>query len=191
MTAAAMLGIDTCPMEGPGFGQPMLGQRGRGATGLGLGQKLVRIDDPRRELSRGPFGRNLHLAREVRAAVRAAGFHTPVVAAGGINTFAMAEGALQSGDCDFVASARQSLADPDWFLKLESGRGEEIRRCKFTNYCEGLDQSHRQVTCQLWDRDFALADPRAPLGSAPQRSSDGKRRLTAPPWDGSQPDVSA
>ena len=46
----------------------------------------------------------------VRAAVRAAGFETPVVGAGGIQSFELAESALACGDCDFVASARQSLA---------------------------------------------------------------------------------
>ena len=149
----------------------------------------VRIDDPRDELSRGPFGRNLHSASSVRAAVRAAGFGTPIVAAGGFNTFEMAERALASGACDFVASARQSLADPDWFSKIELGEGAQIRRCKFTNYCEGLDQMHRQVTCQLWDRDFAHADPLASSVAEPKRSSDGRRRLIAPPWVGRPGDL--
>ena len=27
-----------------------------------------------------------------------------------------------------------------------------MRRCTYTNYCEALDQSHKQVTCKLWDR---------------------------------------
>lgn len=143
----------------------------------------VRIDDPRSALSRGPFGRHLGPAAAVRAAVRAAGFQTPVVAAGGLSTFELAEKTLAEGAADFVASARQSLADPDWFLKVESGRGGEVRRCKFTNYCEGLDQSHRQVTCQLWDRDFAAPDPGHAAGTPPTRSSDGRRRLVAPPWN--------
>ena len=26
-----------------------------------------------------------------------------------------------------------------------------MRRCVFTNYCEGLDQVHKPVTCKLWD----------------------------------------
>jgi 2,4-dienoyl-CoA reductase-like NADH-dependent reductase (Old Yellow Enzyme family) len=126
-----------------------------------------------------PFGRNLPLARAVRAALRAAGLATPVVGVGGINSFELAEGALRAGDCDLIGAARQSLADPDWWRKLEQGRGAEVRRCKFTNYCEGLDQKHRQVTCQLWDRDLALPDP-GREGIA--RSHDGKRRLVAPPW---------
>ncbi len=141
----------------------------------------VRIDDARDPGSRGPFGRNLHLARAVRERVRAAGFDTPVVGAGGINSFELAEHALQGGDCDFVAAARQSLADPDWWRKLEEGRGHEIRRCEFTNYCEGLDQQHKQVTCKLWDRALEAPMPWASAGGAPlPLSSDGKRRLIAP-----------
>ena len=113
----------------------------------------------------GPFGRHLPAAAAVRRALRAAGLETPVVAAGGITTFALAEEALGRGDADFVASARQTLADPDWFLKMRAGRGEEIRRCQLTNYCEALDQRHKPVTCQLWDH---------PEGEP--------RRLVAPPW---------
>jgi 2,4-dienoyl-CoA reductase-like NADH-dependent reductase (Old Yellow Enzyme family) len=123
---------------------------------------------------RGPFGRNLGLAAAIRAAVRAAGLATPVVAAGGIADFGQAEDALARGDCDLVASARQSLADPDWWLKVEAGQGAEVRRCEFTNYCEALDQGHQQVTCKLWDREA--------LGPDVPMASDGKRRLIAPRW---------
>ncbi len=120
----------------------------------------------------GPFGRNLGLARQVREAVRAAGFSTPVVAAGGLNDFEICEGALASGAADIVASARQSLADPDWWRKMREGRGAEVRRCKMTNYCEALDNRHKEVTCQLWDR--------LDLERAEHLSRDGRRRLEAP-----------
>jgi 2,4-dienoyl-CoA reductase-like NADH-dependent reductase (Old Yellow Enzyme family) len=123
--------------------------------------------------ARGPFGRNVEATARIRRAVRAAGFDTPVVATGGISTFDQAEAILACGDADIVGAARQSLADPDWYLKIRQGRGGEVRRCTFTNYCEGLDQMHKQVTCKLWDR-VALDEP----GVA--RSSDGKRRLIAP-----------
>jgi 2,4-dienoyl-CoA reductase-like NADH-dependent reductase (Old Yellow Enzyme family) len=123
----------------------------------------------------GPFGRNLPLAAAVRAAVRAAGRATPIVGAGGICDFHQAEAALARGDCDLVASARQSLADPDWWLKMRLGQGAAIRRCEFTNYCEALDQQHEQVTCKLWDRQ-ALDEPDVRL------TADGKRRLLAPRW---------
>ena len=126
----------------------------------------------------GPFGRNVPLAAEIRRAVRGAGLETPIVTAGGIATFEQAEAVLARGDADIVATARQALADPDFFEKLRRGRGDEIRRCLFTNYCEALDQRHKEVTCQRWDRDLAPGeDPRAI-----PRSADGKRRLLAPPW---------
>jgi 2,4-dienoyl-CoA reductase-like NADH-dependent reductase (Old Yellow Enzyme family) len=123
----------------------------------------------------GPFGRNVPLAAAIRAAVRGAGLATPIVTAGGICEFAQAEAILAAGEADLVASARQSLADPDWFLKIREGRGGEIRRCEFTNYCEALDQQHKQVTCKLWDRD-ELDAPDVTL------AGDGKRRLIAPRW---------
>ncbi len=125
--------------------------------------------------SKGPFSRNTNLAATIRAAVRSAGLETPIVAAGGICEFSQAEAVLQNGEADFVASARQSLADPDWFVKMRQGRGSEIRRCEFTNYCEALDQQHKQVTCKLWDRE-ALDAPDVTL------ATDGKRRLIAPKW---------
>jgi 2,4-dienoyl-CoA reductase-like NADH-dependent reductase (Old Yellow Enzyme family) len=126
--------------------------------------------------ARGPFGRNVSLAATIRGAVRAAGHETPVVTSGGISTFDQAEAILARGDADAVAAARQTLADPDWFRKIRLGRGAEVRRCEFTNYCEGLDQRHKQVTCKLWDRAWQPDEPGLRL------ASDGKRRLTAPPW---------
>jgi 2,4-dienoyl-CoA reductase-like NADH-dependent reductase (Old Yellow Enzyme family) len=122
---------------------------------------------------RGPFARNVSLAAQIRSSVRAAGFATPVVTAGGICDFSQAEAVLEHGEADFVASARQTLADPDWFAKIRTGDGSSIRRCEFTNYCEALDQQHKQVTCKLWDRD-QLDAPDVTL------ASDGKRRLVAP-----------
>jgi 2,4-dienoyl-CoA reductase-like NADH-dependent reductase (Old Yellow Enzyme family) len=124
--------------------------------------------------ARGPFGRNVPLAAAVRRAIRAAGWETPVVASGGIATFEQAEGILARGEADAVAAARQTLADPDWFRKVRLGLGHLVRRCQFTNYCEGLDQHHKEVTCKLWDREVT---PGVPL------SSDGKRRLVAPAWE--------
>jgi 2,4-dienoyl-CoA reductase-like NADH-dependent reductase (Old Yellow Enzyme family) len=124
----------------------------------------------------GPFGRNVEPTARIRRAVRSAGFATPVIVTGGLHGFRQAEDILQRGDADLVGAARQSLADPDWFLKIRLGRGHEVRTCKFTNYCEGLDQKHKQVTCQLWDRlQLDSADSK--------RSRDGNRRLTAPLWN--------
>ncbi len=124
----------------------------------------------------GPWGRNVSATAQIKRALVDAGFTTPVVACGGISSFWQAEQILAQGQADIVASARQSLADPDWFLKVLHGRGGEVRRCFFTNYCEGLDQSHEVVTCQRWDRAKGLPDDATAL-----RTSDG-RRMVAPAW---------
>lgn len=122
----------------------------------------------------GPFGRNIEPTSCIRKAVRLAGYATPVVVIGGIHSFEQAEEILKCGDADIVGAARQSLADPDWFRKILLGRGKEVRTCAYTNYCEGLDQKHKQVTCQLWDRENKE--------QAASLSIDGKRRLIAPDW---------
>ncbi len=124
---------------------------------------------------RGPFGRSVPLVAEIKHAVNAAGFMTPIVATGGITTFEQAEQILQNGDADIIGMARQALADPDWFLKVKLGRGDEVRRCTYTNYCEALDQAHRQVTCKLWDRKD-LDEPGISM------AADGRRRLLPPDW---------
>jgi 2,4-dienoyl-CoA reductase-like NADH-dependent reductase (Old Yellow Enzyme family) len=125
---------------------------------------------------RGPFGRSAPLFAAIRAELRARGHQTPVVGAGGIGTFADAEAILQRGEADVIGAARATLADPDWFLKTRLGLGHLVRRCQYTNYCEGLDQQHKQVTCKLWDRK-ELDAPDVKLDAT------GRRRLTAPRWD--------
>ena len=121
----------------------------------------------------GPFGRNVEPASRVRAAIRKGGLETPVVVTGGIHGFHQAEALLDSGRADVIGMARQSLADPDWFRKVRAGQGRSVRVCEYTNYCEGLDRKHKQVTCQLWDRT-GLDEPGI------SRSRDNKRRLVAP-----------
>jgi len=124
---------------------------------------------------RGPFGRTVPLVAVIKQRVNGAGFRTPIVATGGIGTFEQAEEILKLGLADIVGMARQALADPDWFVKVKLGRGNEVRRCTYTNYCEALDQAHRPVTCKLWDR-VDLNEP----GIA--TVDDGRRRLEPPGW---------
>jgi 2,4-dienoyl-CoA reductase-like NADH-dependent reductase (Old Yellow Enzyme family) len=123
--------------------------------------------------AKGPFGRNVGAATRIRAKIRGAGLQTPIVLAGGIHHFDQAEQALENGAADIIGFARQALADPDWFVKVREGRGNSVRLCLYTNYCEALDQRHREVTCELWDRS-GLDEPGVML------SADGKRRLTPP-----------
>ena len=125
---------------------------------------------------RGPFGRNRHATKAIRDAIRGASLITPIVCTGGIHNFEMAEAMLVDGACDIIGTARQSLADPDWARKTQLGLGGSVRVCEYTNYCEGLDQKHKPVTCKLWDH-VGLDDTRT------KRTSDGKRRATAPAWE--------
>ena len=104
--------------------------------------------------ARGPFGRNVAPTAAIRRAIRDAGLPTPVVCTGGIHDFAMAERVDCGRQCDMVGAARQSLADPDWFRKIELGLGDTVRTCEYTNYCEGLDQKHKPVTCKLSGQGF-------------------------------------
>ena len=128
---------------------------------------------------RGPFGRSVPLVKQIKEAVNAAGWQTPIIATGGITTFEQAEAILRDKQADIIGMARQALADPDWAIKVVAGRGDEVRRCTYTNYCEALDQAHRQVTCKLWDRKD-LDEPGVTL------ASDGRRRLLPPTWKASR-----
>ena len=123
----------------------------------------------------GPFGRSVPLVAAIRNAVKDAGYVPPVVATGGISTFDHAEEILRLGQADIVGMARQALADPDWFLKVKLGRGDAVRRCTYTNYCEALDQAHRPVTCKLWDRLDLDEEGIATV-------DEGRRRLEPPRW---------
>ena len=123
----------------------------------------------------GPFERNVEPVAAIRQGIRDAGLNTPLVVAGGIYSFEQAERLLADDKADIIGFARQALADPDWFEKVRRGYGEEVMVCRYSNYCEGLDQKHKQVTCELWDRK-RLDDVDVVL------ASDSKRRLTAPSW---------
>lgn len=126
--------------------------------------------------AQGPFGRNIDPVAIIRDALRSQGFKTPCVVAGGLYSFYQAEQVLQSEKADIIGFARQALADPDWFEKVRTGFGSEVRICRYSNYCEGLDQKHKQVTCELWDRE-KLDEEGVDL------SIDGRRRLLAPAWN--------
>jgi 2,4-dienoyl-CoA reductase-like NADH-dependent reductase (Old Yellow Enzyme family) len=101
---------------------------------------------------RDPFGVNVPLAAGIRAAVRAAGFETPVVASGKIVGLAQAEAVLARGDADLVGMARALLADPDLPRKWRARAEAAVRTCVFCPFCEEEDQHHRLVTCTLWPK---------------------------------------
>lgn len=175
-TAFARIGMDFLSLSRGGkfddARQPKIGEAAYPYTGRSGYECMPSYYSDRR----GPFGRNLEATARIRAALREQGLHTPVVASGGIHNFEQAEAILADNKADIVGFARQALADPDWFTKVARGRGNEVRLCLYTNYCEALDQRHRQVTCELWDRE-RLDEPGVKL------SADRRRRLTPPPWE--------
>jgi 2,4-dienoyl-CoA reductase-like NADH-dependent reductase (Old Yellow Enzyme family)/thioredoxin reductase len=70
----------------------------------------------------------LPLARKLKAAVR-----VPVIAVGKLRTPEMVEQTLANGTADFVALGRSLLADPDWPVKVQTGRAAQIRHCVACN----------------------------------------------------------
>ena len=156
--------------------QPPVGKAAYPYTGHS-GAECIPPERLRKQAQGDPRGRNVLATAQVRRAIRDAGFATPVVLAGGIHTSAHAEAALQAGHADVIATARQTLADPLWLIKLQAGEEHTIRQCTRSNYCEGLDQMHKQVTCKLWDRL-----PHAPDEPTSPTAEDGRRLLPPRAW---------
>jgi 2,4-dienoyl-CoA reductase-like NADH-dependent reductase (Old Yellow Enzyme family)/thioredoxin reductase len=71
-----------------------------------------------------PHGCNVEYAAAIKRAVS-----TPVAVVGGINSPEMAEQIIAEGKADFVALGRQALADPEFPIKAQTGRADEIAPC--------------------------------------------------------------
>lgn len=69
-------------------------------------------------------GFNAPLARKIKAVTP-----VPVIAVGRFNDPAQADKVIARGDADLVAFGRQFLADPDFLIKAQEGRSQDIRRC--------------------------------------------------------------
>ena len=124
--------------------------------------------------------------RPVRPQRRAGGAHprrrsarpgstTPVVVAGGIHTLRAGRSDPRVGRrATSSRAARQSLADPDWFLKMRTGRGAEVRALRASpttargsTRCTSRSRASSGTARQLDEPGIAM-------------SSDGRRRLVAP-----------
>ncbi len=69
-------------------------------------------------------GFNAWLARKMKDVVS-----VPVIAVGRFTDPAAAEESLSRGDADLIAFGRQFLADPDFLVKAQEGRTDDIRLC--------------------------------------------------------------
>lgn len=125
-----------------------------------------------------PDGANLYLSEGIKTHLLGRGFTTPIVASGKIRTPELAESVLQSGRADLVGMARALLADPDWAVKVASGRSDHLIRCVYGNVCKNLDENFRKVVCTLWPKG-ALQAPDSHDDSIPVWRTDGRLRA----WD--------
>jgi 2,4-dienoyl-CoA reductase-like NADH-dependent reductase (Old Yellow Enzyme family)/NADPH-dependent 2,4-dienoyl-CoA reductase/sulfur reductase-like enzyme len=71
-----------------------------------------------------PHALNAEMAAVIKKAVK-----IPVTVVGGINSPELAEQIIAEGKCDFIALGRQLTADPDFAVKAETGREDDIVRC--------------------------------------------------------------
>jgi 2,4-dienoyl-CoA reductase-like NADH-dependent reductase (Old Yellow Enzyme family)/thioredoxin reductase len=71
-----------------------------------------------------PDGPLLSYAQQIKEEVT-----IPVIAVGKIRTPQLAAETLNSGKADFIALGRPFLADPDWPIKTQEGRVDEINKC--------------------------------------------------------------
>lgn len=92
-----------------------------------------------------PYGFFLDITARIKEAVK-----IPISTVGRIVDPKMAERVLESGIADIVALGRPLLADPDWGVKLEEGREDQIRRCLSCNKgCTDNIQNRMFLSCIL------------------------------------------
>jgi NADPH-dependent 2,4-dienoyl-CoA reductase/sulfur reductase-like enzyme len=113
---------------------------------------------------RHELGEFLPLAHGLRDAL---GGRVPVLAASRINDPAIAEQALQAGDCDIVAMTRAMIADPDLVNKFREGK--RIRHCVGANQgCVDRMVGGLPITC-FHNPDVGREEGGEPAAAAERR----------------------
>ena len=67
------------------------------------------------------------------AEIKAVAGSLPIVATARIQTPEQAERILAEGKADLIGMSRALVADPEWPLKAQAGRADDIRRCIYTS----------------------------------------------------------
>jgi len=127
-----------------------LGQRieaaGASIINTGIGWHEARVPTIATSVPRANFA---WVTKKIRQHIK-----IPLVSTNRINTPEVAESLLADDVCDLVSMARPFLADPEFVVKAEQGRSEEINTCIACNQaCLDHIFEHQQVTC--------LVNPRA------------------------------
>lgn len=122
-----------------------------------------------------PDAPNAYLAK----AMKDGGVKIPVLAIGAIYDPAMAERLIAEGWCDFVASARAWIADPQFMTKVLTGRADEVRPCikcmrclddyKTSNYfsCSVNPEAGRELDLEHWQQPVRDKKRCAVVGGGP------------------------
>lgn len=91
-----------------------------------------------------PQGYLVDDAGAIKSAVK-----VPVIAVGRIHSVRVAEQALVDGKADLIALGRALIADPDWVLKLQENRPDDIRPCISCNACVDLVSRAQEAKCTV------------------------------------------
>lgn len=90
-----------------------------------------------------PLGYSTYMASAIRKVV-----NIPVFTAGRINDPVQAEQVLAMGHADMVGVVRGQICDPEFTIKAQQGRLEDIRKCIACNqYCAGRMGLNRFLSC--------------------------------------------
>lgn len=92
----------------------------------------------------GEEGNKLELASQIKQTVS-----IPVFCDGKLGNPAFAEWALASGKTDFIALAKQALAEPYWPQKMRAGQSDRIRRCLYCCECHLNMHQGKLLTCAV------------------------------------------
>jgi 2,4-dienoyl-CoA reductase-like NADH-dependent reductase (Old Yellow Enzyme family) len=71
----------------------------------------------------------------------------PVVASTRIQGPEQAESVLEAGEADMIGLCRALIVDPEWPLKAQSGRSQDIRRCIACNQCWATIAAGEPIAC--------------------------------------------
>ncbi|MDP6776603.1 MAG: hypothetical protein QGI83_07560 [Candidatus Latescibacteria bacterium] len=79
-------------------------------------------------------------------------FGVPVIAVGVLDKVGRALEVINKGRADLVAVGRGLITDPEWALKVESGRMDDIVECtKCNEKCFGNLRAGKPIACAEWE----------------------------------------
>jgi 2,4-dienoyl-CoA reductase (NADPH2) len=89
---------------------------------------------------------------DLAAAVKA-GVDIPVIAAGRIDSGALAEEIIADGRADLIGLARVLWTDPEWPAKVREGLEDEIIHCDCQDACNKQIAQGKALLCARWPRE--------------------------------------